>query len=157
MHNWLCPVALVHHDQLLKLSESVRKCIGIRVLPPMKNCLPEKNPELSRTLMLDKESTASLEAFGKTGQKEAIELLFTIPKDSRDEGRQQKANIRSLSSSRSKAMPFRVELSEQCGHPGIQHRAGLIFHAFGQILEVIPGMIIGVGDFRPNDFRSTNN
>ena len=35
---------------------------------------------------------------------------------------------------------------------GVEHRAGLVLHALGQIDVMVPRMVVGVGDLRPDDF-----
>ena len=45
-----------------------------------------------------------------------------------------------------------VEVFEERAQALVEHGAGFSLHAFGEALVVVPGAVVGVGDFRPDDF-----
>src|SRR5712672_2098750 len=49
-----------------------------------------------------------------------------------------------------------IHIADKSRQPLIEHRSGLVLHPFSQINMMIPGMIIGVGYFGPNDFHNAS-
>src|SRR5689334_5698242 len=49
-----------------------------------------------------------------------------------------------------------IHIGDESGQPFIEHRSGLVLHPFGEILMMIPGMIVGVGYLGPNDFHNAS-
>ena len=48
--------------------------------------------------------------------------------------------------------PSFVEVFDECGETAVEHRGRLVLHASGQPRVDVPGVIVTVGDFGPDDF-----